>query len=166
MACASRSLISRCRGIGSCLLPSVHTSCRPPLRRKYQPHSARRFSKSRRFTLAVYTNMCAGWPRRRLTRRRSRRGPASIRRPSRLEQRQLHGVTRSASRTSNAGRPRAASASARGPWPRSLAPSPLGGPEKEAAFAATIDNGQGRNRSLGANLPPAIDCGSCHGRAR
>jgi hypothetical protein len=29
----------------------------------------------------------------------------------------------------------------------------LGGPEKEAAFAATIDNGQGRNGSLGANPP-------------
>src|SRR3954452_21631935 len=47
-------------------------------------------------------------PSRRLTRRRSRRGPDSVRRPSRLFQRYLSGVTPSAPRTSNAGRRRAA----------------------------------------------------------
>jgi len=42
------------------------------------------------------------------TRRRSRRGPASVRRPSRLERRQRDGVTPPASRDSHAGRRRAA----------------------------------------------------------
>ena len=63
-----------------------------------------------------------------LTRRRSCRGPASVRQPSCLVQRKRDGVTPPASRASHAGRRRAASASARGPWPRSLAPSPLGRP--------------------------------------
>jgi len=45
---------------------------------------------------------------RRLTRGRTRRGPASVRRPSRLVQRNLHGVTPPASRASNAGKRRAA----------------------------------------------------------
>jgi len=44
----------------------------------------------------------------RLTRGRTRRGPASARRPSRLVQRYLRGVTPPASRASNAGRRRAA----------------------------------------------------------
>jgi hypothetical protein len=43
-----------------------------------------------------------------LTRRRSWRGPASARRPSRLGQRSLRGVTPPASRASNAGKRRAA----------------------------------------------------------
>jgi hypothetical protein len=46
--------------------------------------------------------------RRGLTSRRSRRGPASVRRPSRLEQRQRDGVTPPASRASHAGRRRTA----------------------------------------------------------
>jgi len=43
-----------------------------------------------------------------LTHRRSWRGPASVRRPSRLFQRDLHGGTPPASRDSHAGRRRAA----------------------------------------------------------
>jgi len=61
-----------------------------------------------------------------LTRPRSRRGPASARRPSRLVKSNHHGGARPASRDSHAGRPCAALASGRGPWPRSLGPSPLG----------------------------------------
>jgi len=45
---------------------------------------------------------------RRLTRRRSWRGPASVRRPSRLAQRYVGGVTPPASRASHASRRRAA----------------------------------------------------------
>jgi len=89
-----------------------------------------------------------------LTRRRSWRGPTSVRRPSRLCQRQRDGVTPPASRASHAGRRRAASASGRGPWPRSLAPSPLGGREKEAASAATIDIGQGPSDRVQYDSPP------------
>jgi len=63
-----------------------------------------------------------------LTRRRSWRGPASARRPSRLVQRNLHGVTPSASRTSHASSPRAALPWPRGPWPCSLTSDPLGRP--------------------------------------
>jgi hypothetical protein len=44
--------------------------------------------------------------------------------------RKRDGVTRPASRASHAGRPRAALASGRGPWPCSLASGPLGRPEK------------------------------------
>ena len=83
---------------------------------------------------------------RRLTRGRTRRGPASARRPSRLLQRHLNGVTPPASRASNAGRRRAAAASARGPWPRGLTSRPLARPMKEAASpAATMDSGQGQS---------------------
>jgi len=64
--------------------------------------------------------------RRGLTRGRTRRGPASARRPSRLVRRYLSGVTPPASRASNAGKRRAATASARGPWPRGLTSGPLG----------------------------------------
>ena len=67
-----------------------------------------------------------------LTRGRTRRGPASARRPSRLVQRYLNGVTPLASRASNAGRRRAAAASARGPWPRGLTSGPLGRPRSRS----------------------------------
>lgn len=50
IACASFSLISRWWGTASLFSPSVHRSCLPPLRKKYQPHSVSRFSRSRRFT--------------------------------------------------------------------------------------------------------------------
>ena len=63
----------------------------------------------------------------RLTRRRSWRGPASVRRPSRLVRIKPDGAARPASRDSHACTPSAALASARGPWPRSLASDPLGG---------------------------------------
>lgn len=45
--------------MGSSRSPSVQTSCRPPLRRNRQPHSAKRCSRSRRFTGTVYTDTCA-----------------------------------------------------------------------------------------------------------
>jgi death-on-curing protein len=65
--------------------------------------------------------------RGRLTRARSWHGPASARRPSRLVKARHHGGTRLSSRASNAGKPRAAPASARGPWPCSLTAGSLGG---------------------------------------
>jgi len=64
---------------------------------------------------------------RRLTRRRSWHGPAPARRPSRLVQRNLRGVTPPASRASHAGMRRAALPWPSGPWPRSLTSDPLGG---------------------------------------
>ena len=74
---------------------------------------------------------------------RTRRGPASVRRPSRLVQRNLHGVTPPASRASNAGMRRAAAASARGPWPRGLTSPPLGARNKGGRLtAADMDPGR------------------------
>jgi len=66
---------------------------------------------------------------RRPTRRRSWHGPASARRPSRLGTSKPHGVTRRAFARLKCGAPRAALASARGPWPCSLASDPLGRPD-------------------------------------
>src|SRR6185369_1517802 len=77
-----------------------------------------------------------------LTRRRSWHGPASARRPSRLGTSKPLGVTRRAFARLTCSAPRAALASARGPWPCSLASDPLGAPEKEAAFAASVVCGQ------------------------
>jgi hypothetical protein len=86
------------------------------------------------------------------TSRRSWRGPASVRRPSRLVQRNLRGVTPPASRASHAGRRRAASASARRPWPRSLAPDPLGGRAEQSigsvGIVAAIGTAQDGSRGV------------------
>src|SRR6185369_6802128 len=60
------------------------------------------------------------------TRRRSWHGPASARRPSRLGTSKPLGVTRRAFARLTCSAPRAALASARGPWPCSLASDPLG----------------------------------------
>src|ERR1041385_113692 len=58
IACASLSLISRCRGTASSRSPSVHQSWRRPLRATRHPQSASLRSRSRRFTPEVYTKMC------------------------------------------------------------------------------------------------------------